>query len=65
MDIVGVIIDKYVLLPNYCYRCGNQAAIMEVDEHLKYTFLQYDPSPTQGTKDEEIGVNKRTPDYFL
>eukprot|EP00274_Cyanoptyche_gloeocystis_P004604 CAMPEP_0196654084 /NCGR_PEP_ID=MMETSP1086-20130531/3757_1 /TAXON_ID=77921 /ORGANISM="Cyanoptyche gloeocystis , Strain SAG4.97" /LENGTH=364 /DNA_ID=CAMNT_0041985635 /DNA_START=81 /DNA_END=1174 /DNA_ORIENTATION=+ len=34
--------------PNYCYRCGNQAAIMEIDEHLKYTFLQFDPAPRRG-----------------
>eukprot|EP00971_Amphidinium_carterae_P314416 6249561-Amphidinium_carterae.1 len=33
--------------PNYCYRCGNQAAVMEIDEHLKYTFLQFDPPPMQ------------------
>jgi serine/threonine-protein phosphatase 2A catalytic subunit len=47
--------------PNYCYRCGNEAAIMEVDEFMKYTFLQFDPSPRQN----ETIMNKRTPDYFL
>ena len=48
--------------PNYCYRCGNQAAIMEVDEYLRYTFLQFDPAPNQN--DDNV-TNKRTPDYFL
>ncbi|CAJ0639394.1 16437_t:CDS:2 [Entrophospora sp. SA101] len=47
--------------PNYCYRCGNQAAIMEIDEHLKYTFLQFDPAPRKG----EPHITRRTPDYFL
>lgn len=31
--------------PNYCYRCGNQAAILDIDEKLHYTFIQYDPAP--------------------
>mmetsp|Transcript_6280 Transcript_6280/g.9320 ORF Transcript_6280/g.9320 Transcript_6280/m.9320 type:complete len:312 (+) Transcript_6280:34-969(+) len=47
--------------PNYCYRCGNQAAILEIDENLKYTFLQFDPAPR---KNEPLPV-KKTPDYFL
>ncbi|KAG0379032.1 hypothetical protein BGX24_001954 [Mortierella sp. AD032] len=47
--------------PNYCYRCGNQAAIMEIDEHLKYTFLQFDPAPRRG----EPHVSRHVPDYFL
>jgi serine/threonine-protein phosphatase 2A catalytic subunit len=47
--------------PNYCYRCGNQAAIMEVDENLKETYLQFDPAPRRG----EVQLTTRTPDYFL
>lgn len=47
--------------PNYCYRCGNQAAIMEVDEELYNTFLQYDPCP----RASEPSVSRKTPDYFL
>lgn len=48
--------------PNYCYRCGNQAAVMELDEHLEYSFLQFDPAPRDGTTNVP---KRRIPDYFL
>eukprot|EP00042_Codosiga_hollandica_P020922 m.70187 g.70187 ORF g.70187 m.70187 type:complete len:308 (-) comp50113_c0_seq1:237-1160(-) len=47
--------------PNYCYRCGNQAGIMELDDALNYTFLQFDPAP----RAEGYHKQARTPDYFL
>jgi len=47
--------------PNYCYRCGNLAAIMEISENMKPNFLQFDPAPRQ----KESVVVRRTPDYFL
>lgn len=57
--------DKQVVTifsaPNYCYRCGNQAAIMELDEQLNKKFIQIDPSPREG----EPTISRRTPDYFL
>jgi len=47
--------------PNYCYRCGNQAAIMILDENMQRQFQQFDPAPRQG----EPNITRRTPDYFL
>lgn len=47
--------------PNYCYRCGNQAGIMELDDSLNFNFLQFEPAP------RPVGFHKqpRLPDYFL
>lgn len=51
--------------PNYCYRCGNQAAVMEIDEHLKYTFLQFDAAPRDKDIVSEETLKRGPPDYFL
>ena len=53
--------------PNYGLRCGNKAAIMEVDEYLKYKFITFNASPIQVRKDEMNGdINyKKCVDYFL
>jgi serine/threonine-protein phosphatase 2A catalytic subunit len=48
--------------PNYCYKCGNQAAIMECDEHMKFHYSQFDTEPSKG---KPIITPKRVPDYFL
>ncbi|RZC77720.1 hypothetical protein C5167_001921 [Papaver somniferum] len=47
--------------PNYCYRCGNMASILEVDDCRGHTFIQFEPAPRRGEPD----VTRRTPDYFL
>lgn len=33
--------------PNYCYRCANVAAILELDEHLVKRFKIVDAAPPQ------------------
>ena len=47
--------------PNYCYRCGNEAALMEVDDKLAYRFQQFEYAPREG----EPVVTRRSPDYYL
>eukprot|EP00055_Hartaetosiga_balthica_P012655 m.62186 g.62186 ORF g.62186 m.62186 type:complete len:307 (+) comp8020_c0_seq1:85-1005(+) len=47
--------------PNYCYRCGNVAAMMQLDESLHSSFLIFQAAPT-----ELRGENQPKPvDYFL
>ena len=50
--------------PNYCYRCGNQAAIMEVDEGMNRDFLQFDQFRRAVNPDVRRAQHK-LPDYFL
>lgn len=48
--------------PNYCYRCGNVAAILEFDEGLTRGFKVFEAAP----QDERGAQGKKTPpDYFL
>jgi len=51
--------------PNYCYRCGNQAAIMEIDEHFDSLIQQFEAAPRAKSGKTQIRVSRTTPDYFL
>ena len=48
--------------PNYCYRCGNVAAILELDGNLNKQFRVFEAAPqeSRGTP-----AKKPAPDYFL
>ncbi|KAK7868687.1 hypothetical protein R5R35_008217 [Gryllus longicercus] len=48
--------------PNYCYRCGNVASILELDEHMNKNFTIFDAAPIQSREVTEL---KNLPDYFL
>jgi len=65
MDGMSYNHDKQVVTlfsaPNYCYRCGNQAAIMEVDDKLMLDYTQYQPAENRN----EPRLAKRIPNYFL
>lgn len=48
--------------PNYCYRCGNVAAILELDERLQREFTIFEAAPAS-----QRGAPAKKPqaDYFL
>lgn len=48
--------------PNYCYRCGNVAAILELDEHLNRSFKVFEAAPQDV---RGVPAKKPAPAYFL
>jgi serine/threonine-protein phosphatase 4 catalytic subunit len=48
--------------PNYCYRCGNVAAILELDEHLNKSYKIFEAAPQEA---RGVPAKKPAPDYFI
>lgn len=48
--------------PNYCYRCGNVAAILELDDNLQRYFTIFEAAPQEH---RAVPNKKPLPDYFL
>ena len=40
--------------PNYCYRMGNKASIMELDDRNNRTFLRFDAAPANERTDQAL-----------
>lgn len=51
--------------PNYCYRCGNVAAILELDENLETNFKKFEAAPPEVRAEPGTASKKQVPDYFL
>ena len=47
---------------NYCYRCGNVAAILELDENLANDFKVFEAAPQEA---RGVPAKRAIPDYFL
>ena len=63
----SVYIDKSVVTvwsaPNYCYRCGNVASILSLDDHLNREFKLFNDVPDS---DDSVEVQRRNLiPYFL
>jgi serine/threonine-protein phosphatase 4 catalytic subunit len=48
--------------PNYCYRCGNVASILELDENLNRDYKLFEAAPPE---EREPAPKKIVPEYFL
>ncbi|ELP90051.1 serine/threonine protein phosphatase 2A catalytic subunit alpha isoform, putative [Entamoeba invadens IP1] len=47
--------------PNYCYKCNNLAAIMELSDTGEYSFSQFSPAPVQ----DDMQNTKHVPSFLF
>jgi serine/threonine-protein phosphatase 2A catalytic subunit len=43
------------------FRCGNKAAIVDIDENMNHKIVQFDHAPPKGVTE----VTRTVPEYFL
>jgi serine/threonine-protein phosphatase 4 catalytic subunit len=48
--------------PNYCYRCGNVAAILTLGENLERMYTVFNAAPQDG---RNVPSKRPPPEYFL
>ena len=48
--------------PNYCYRCNNIAAILQLDENLRTNFITFKAAPENS---RPVPEKRPLPEYFL
>jgi serine/threonine-protein phosphatase PPG1 len=51
--------------PNYCYRCGNLASVLEVDDQLKRFWNVFDAAPENTRYNAELEAGHVENQYFL
>ena len=51
--------------PNYCYRCGNMASVLEVDDKGGRFFNVFDAAPENADHRAEQPTDKGVVEYFL
>ena len=48
--------------PNYCYRCNNTAAILQLDENLRTNYITFNAAPENS---RPVPEKRPLPEYFL
>ena len=48
--------------PNYCYRCGNAAAVLQIDAQMEKEFVVFGAAPLD---QRTLTVTRAVPEYFV